>query len=100
MVFLICVVTCYGYPVFLPGRWSLDTFFTFYLMVLVALVLFFGWKLLKKTKFIKPLECDLVWQKPVIDAYEENFTEDAKGFWQEIGEMFLCGRKIKSKSKA
>ena len=100
MIFLTCVVTCYGYPVFLPGRWSLDTFFTFYLMVLVAPVLFFGWKLLKRTKFIKPLECDLVWQKPIIDAYEDNFTEPATGFWQEIGQMFLCGRTIKSKSKA
>ncbi|KAF2830227.1 hypothetical protein CC86DRAFT_368063 [Ophiobolus disseminans] len=99
MIFLTCVVTCYGYPVFLPGRWSLDTFFTFYLMVLVAPVLFFGWKFLKKTKFIKPLECDLIWQKAIIDAYEENFNEPATGFWQEIGHMFLCGRSIK-KSKA
>jgi amino acid permease len=55
LVFLTCVVTCYGYPVFLPGRWSIVTFFTFYLMVLAAPVLFFGWKLFRKTKFIHPL---------------------------------------------
>jgi amino acid transporter len=101
LLFLTCVVTCYGYPVFLPGRWAIDTFFTFYLMVLVAPLLFFGWKLLKRTKFIKPLEADLQWQKAVIDAYEENYTEPAVGFWQEIGQMFLCGRTIKrSKSDA
>ncbi|KAH7090205.1 amino acid permease/ SLC12A domain-containing protein [Paraphoma chrysanthemicola] len=101
LIFLTCVVTCYGYPVFLPGRWAIDTFFTFYLMVLVAPFLFFGWKFYKGTKFIKPLEADLQWQKAVIDAYEDNFNEAAVGFWQEIGQMFLCGRTIKkSKSEA
>jgi amino acid transporter len=95
LIFLTCVVTCYGYPVFLPGRWAIDTFFTFYLMVLVAPVLFFGWKLFKRTKFIKPLEADLIWQKPVIDAYEESYSEPTTGFWQELGQMFLCGRNIK-----
>jgi amino acid transporter len=101
LIFLTCVVTCYGYPVFLPGRWAIDTFFTFYLMVLVAPFLFFGWKLFKKTKFVKPLDADLIWQKPVIDAYEESFNEPQTGFWQEIGQMFLCGRNIKkNRSKA
>ncbi|KAH7398661.1 amino acid permease/ SLC12A domain-containing protein [Phaeosphaeria sp. MPI-PUGE-AT-0046c] len=100
LIFLTCVVTCYGYPVFLPGRWAIDTFFTFYLMVLVAPVLFFGWKLFKRTKFVKPLEADLIWQKPVIDAYEENCSEPATSFWQEIGQMFLCGKKLRKTSKA
>jgi amino acid transporter len=95
LVFLICVVTCYGYPTFLPGHFTVEDFFTFYLMVLVAPVLFFGWKFLKRTKFIKPLEADLIWQKPIIDAYEESYTEPAMGFWQEIGQMFLCGRGVK-----
>jgi len=100
LIFLTCVVTCYGYPVFLPGRWSIDTFFTFYLMVLAAPILFFGWKFCKKTKFIKPLEADLVWHKLIIDAYEDNFTEEATGFWQEVLQIFVCGKKIKRKSKA
>jgi amino acid transporter len=95
LVFLICVVTCYGYPVFLPGRWAIDTFFTCYLIVLVAPLLFFGWKLFKKTKFVKPLEADLVRQKPVIDAYEDSYSEPELGFWQETGHMFLCGRNTK-----
>jgi len=86
--------------VFLPGRWSIDTFFTFYLMVLAAPILFFGWKFCKKTKFIKPLEADLVWHKLIIDAYEDNFTEEATGFWQEVLQIFVCGKKIKRKSKA
>lgn len=88
MIFLIFVVTCYGYTTFLPGNFTADTFLTYYMMVLVAPVLFFGWKLFKRTKFIKPLECDLVWQGPVIDAYEASYNEPAVGFWTEIGQMF------------
>jgi amino acid transporter len=88
LIFLTMVVTCYGYTVFLPGRFEIDTFFTYYMMVLVAPVLFFGWKLLKRTKFIPAHETDLLWQKPVIDAYEATFDEPAVGFWTEIGQMF------------
>ncbi|KAJ4369218.1 hypothetical protein N0V83_006303 [Neocucurbitaria cava] len=88
LIFLTMVVTCYGYSVFLPGQFAIDTFFTYYMMVLVAPVLFFGWKLFKRTKFIPASECDLVWQKAVIDAYEESFNEPAVGFWQEIGQIF------------
>ncbi|KAF1851673.1 uncharacterized protein K460DRAFT_298939 [Cucurbitaria berberidis CBS 394.84] len=96
LIFLTCVVTCYGYPVFLPGKFTLDTFFTFYMMVLLAPVLFFGWKFLKRTKFVPAAECDLVWQKPVIDAYEESYNEPAVGFWTEIGQMFGFRRNKKA----
>lgn len=88
LIFLTLVVTCYGYGTFLPGAFTPDGFLTYYLMVLVAPVLFFGWKIIKKTHFIKPLECDLVWQKAVIDAYEESFDEPRLSFWIEIGQMF------------
>jgi amino acid transporter len=81
LIVLTCVVTCYEYSVSLPGRWAIDNFFKFYLMVLVAPFLLFGWKVLKRTKSINPLEADLVWQKPVIDAYEEAFDEPALRFW-------------------
>jgi hypothetical protein len=37
---------------------------------------------------------------PIIDTYEENFAEEATSFWQEILSIFLCGKKIKCKSKA
>ena len=88
LIFLTMVVTCYGYTVFLPGQFAIDTFFTYYMMVLVAPVLFFGWKLFKRTKFIKPHEADLVWQKAAIDAYEASYDEPTAGFWTEIGQMF------------
>ncbi|CRG89356.1 General amino acid permease AGP2 [Talaromyces islandicus] len=82
------VVFVYGYTTFLPGSWSVGDFFTYYTMVLVAPILFFGWKVIKRTRFVKPHEADLIWDRPVIDAYEASFTEYAPGFWIEVFQMF------------
>jgi amino acid transporter len=93
LIWMTCVVCCYGYSTFLPGNFTVGDFFTYYTMVLAAPVLFFGWKLFKRTKFIKAHEADLVWDRPVIDAYEATFTEYAPGFWTEILQMFGLRRK-------
>lgn len=92
LVWMIFVVTTYGYSTFLPGNWSVGDFFTYYTMVLAAPLLFFGWKFVKRTKLIKATEMDLVWDRPVIDAYEASFTDYAPGFWTEILQMFRIRR--------
>jgi yeast amino acid transporter len=94
--FLTCVVCCYGYSVFLPGSFTISGFFTYYTMVLVAPITFFGWKFAKKTKFIKASEADLVWERPLIDAYEATFEEVPVGFWTEIIQMFGLKRNKQS----
>lgn len=53
-------------------------------MVGVAPILFIFWKLIKRTKFVKPHEADLVWDRPVIDAYEETFYGPPSSFWKEM----------------
>jgi amino acid transporter len=53
-------------------------------MVFVAIITYSGWKLIKRTKIIPVSEVDLVWEKPVIDAYEEQFEEQPIGFWTEM----------------
>jgi len=90
LTFMVCVVCCYGYACFLP--WSVDSFFSSYTMVLVAPVLFIFWKVVKRTKFVGPLEADLVWERPTIDAYEESFLSPPIGFWREILQMVGIGR--------
>ncbi|KAF1972242.1 hypothetical protein BU23DRAFT_535202 [Bimuria novae-zelandiae CBS 107.79] len=91
LVFLTCVAMCYGYTVFLPGYFSTEAFLTFYMMLLVDLVLFVGWKLWKKTKFVKASEADLIWDKPIIDAYENGLMGEHIGFWRDLGNMFGKG---------
>ena len=80
------IVFFYGYSSFTP--WTIDSFLTHYAMLMVAPVLFLAWKIMKGTKIVKPLEADLVWERPVIDAYEAaDFTQPV-GFWTEVLQMF------------
>jgi amino acid transporter len=74
LCFEIVVVFVYGYSTF-KGKFSLESFFTYYTMVGVAPILFVFWKVLHKTKWRSPQEVDLVWDAPLIDAYEASFSK-------------------------
>lgn len=87
------IVIFYGYTAFTP--WSVETFFRNYTMQIIMPILFIGWKFFKKTRFVRPHEADLEWERPVIDAYENGLKDPPTGFWREMGH--LVG--IKSKSK-
>jgi amino acid transporter len=91
---MIFTVATYGYTVFLPGWWNTGTFFTYYTMVFVCAVLFPFWKFLKKTKFVRPQDVDLVWETPIIDAYEASI-EPPLGLWTDLGQYFGIRRKKK-----
>ncbi|KUJ13711.1 amino acid transporter-like protein [Mollisia scopiformis] len=78
-------VTCYGYTTFLPGGWwDVGTFFSYYTMVFFVLVAYFGWKIVKRTKTVKASELDLVWERPVIDAYEATYVDTSVGFRETL----------------
>jgi hypothetical protein len=51
-------------------------------MVIVAPIFFVFWKVLKRTKWRAPHEVDLVWDAPLIDAYEASFITPPVGFWE------------------
>ncbi|OAP60514.1 hypothetical protein AYL99_05516 [Fonsecaea erecta] len=84
MIFMICIVGTYGYTTFLPGWWDVGTFFSYYTMCFVCPLLYVGFKIVKRTKIVRPEEADLVWERPVIDAYEATFVDVPLGFWQEL----------------
>lgn len=63
-----------GYPVFLSGNWSIPTFFFSYTMIGVFPLLFFGWKFLKKTKWLKAEEVDLLKDLDEIEEYTRNYV--------------------------
>lgn len=67
MVFII------GYAVFLPGGWSVSTFLFNYVMIFVDLAIYLFWKVLKRTKWIKPEDADLVTGLAEIEEYEYEF---------------------------
>ena len=92
---MIVIVFTYGYSSFKP--WSADLFFSSYTMLLIAPITFTFWKVLKGTKFIKPHEADLVWERPIVDAYEASFLSPPVGFWTEMLQLVGIGRKFKDR---
>ncbi len=92
--FEIVVVFVYGYSTFLPGQFTVEGFFTYYTMVLLAPITFFGWKLLKRTHWRRAHEVDLVWDGPLIDAYEASFITPPVGFWTEMLQLVGLKRKV------
>ena len=88
LAFYAVVIMIRGYTVFLPGLWDIATFFTTYTMVGVAPVFFVAWKLFYRTQWVKPTEADLIWDAPLIDAYEAMHFEKSVGFWTEMARMF------------
>lgn len=92
------IVFCYGYSSFTP--FSVDNFFIYYTLLLVAPITFFGWKLVKRTKLLKPLEVDLVWERPTIDNYEATFIDPPRSFWSEmLGPLAFWGKAKKGSDR-
>ncbi|CCF39410.1 amino acid permease [Colletotrichum higginsianum] len=81
-----------GYTVFLPldGYWNIPDFLFSYTMVGIFPVLYFGWKILKRTKIFKPEEVDLYRDKDEIDEYERTFvpTPPANMFERILDKLF------------
>ncbi|KAI1820869.1 histidine permease [Xylaria intraflava] len=92
-VYMIIVEGIFGYVVFVPGHWSVANFFPPYTMAFIAILLYFGWKIYHRTKFVKSLEADLVWDKPQIDAYENSFTEPPTRLRDELWAVFTRRQK-------
>ncbi|EGV66798.1 hypothetical protein CANTEDRAFT_112247 [Yamadazyma tenuis ATCC 10573] len=73
LFFLIIMVGILGYPVFLPDSWDTPSFIFNYIMVFVNIVLVIFWKLLKRTKYIHPIDADLVTGLEEIEEHEYEY---------------------------
>ncbi|KAK7550730.1 amino acid transporter-like protein [Phyllosticta citricarpa] len=83
LLLMIGTVGAYGYTVFLPGGWwNVGTFFTYYTMVFVCIILYVGFKVFMRTRLVPPGEADLVWERPRVDAHEAE-TEAPRGIWED-----------------
>ncbi|KAG9783424.1 amino acid permease, partial [Aureobasidium melanogenum] len=79
-----------GYTVFLPGNWDVPTFLFSYTSVAVFPILFVGWKLYKKTKWLKPEEVDLRKDLDDIEEYERTYVprEPRNAFVKYFDKLF------------
>ncbi|KAJ3464868.1 hypothetical protein MRS44_009654 [Fusarium solani] len=99
LVIQFIIVLTYGYYAFRP-RFNVEVFFQNYSMQILAVLLFSGWKLFKRTRYIRPHEVDLVWERPQIEAYENSFTEPPVGFWTEMAQLVGFRRNEKTSAEA
>ncbi|KAL4790968.1 amino acid permease/ SLC12A domain-containing protein [Aspergillus venezuelensis] len=70
-----------GYTVFIKGKWDTTTFFTSYTMVGFFVVAFLGWKVLRRTRYVRLGEADLGLGgiKEEIDTYEGLYEKPRRG---------------------
>ncbi|CAI6230663.1 unnamed protein product [Periconia digitata] len=94
LAFLIAIIFSYGYTVFLPGFWKIDDFMASYAMLFVYPILYVFWKLVKKTKIVASRDVDLVWDAPLLDAYEASFITPPVGFWTELLQLIGLKRNV------
>lgn len=64
-------------------------------MVGVAPILYIFWKVVKRTRFVRSSEADLLWERPIIDAYEATFVSPPVGFWTEMIQLIGLRRGAK-----
>ncbi|KAK8153196.1 amino acid permease/ SLC12A domain-containing protein [Phyllosticta citrichinensis] len=79
-----------GYSIFIDDNFTVPDFLFQYMMVGVFPVVFVLWKVIKKTKWLRPAEVDLttgVWE---IDVYTENFvpTPSKTAFTRALDKIF------------
>ncbi|TPX12022.1 uncharacterized protein E0L32_007325 [Thyridium curvatum] len=68
-----------GYTVFLPGNWDIPTFLFSYTMIGLCPILYFGWKIIHKTKIHKASEIDLQRDLAGIEEYHRNYVPPPPG---------------------
>jgi amino acid transporter len=82
-----CLIVAFfnGFDAFFPGRFSAKTFIPPYIDIPIVLTLFFGYKLVKKTRFVKTADMDLWSGKAEIDRLEPHWpVVEPKNFLQRI----------------
>jgi amino acid transporter len=81
--FCITIAFFNGFDAFFPGRFSAKTFIPPYIDIPIFLSLFLGYKLIKRTKFVKLEDMDLWSGKAEIDALEPTWKVPVPRNWLE-----------------
>lgn len=81
--FLWCLVGILGYETLMPGRWDVKTFLYKYVMIFVSAAVFIAWKLIKRSKFVKPAEADLTTGLDEIEEHEYQYYAELEANQQQ-----------------
>ena len=83
-----------GFYNFIHGHFDIESFFTRYFIIPLAIGLFTFWKLFKKTRYLRPHEVDL---ESIFEDIKENpeHIEESKPIWAK----FSIKRGLKNEEK-
>ncbi|OAA65538.1 amino acid permease [Niveomyces insectorum RCEF 264] len=74
-----------GFNVFIHGHWSGSDFVAAYINIPLFFLLFFGWKILKRTRWRKAAEADLQTGKAELDAEDAHWPEiKPRNFFERV----------------
>lgn len=62
-----------GYTVFLPGNWSIETFLFNYFIIFLDIAVFIGYKVIKRTKLVKPENADITTGLAEVEEHERMY---------------------------
>ncbi|GAA5923553.1 hypothetical protein JCM1841_002980 [Sporobolomyces salmonicolor] len=68
LILIILVIFFNGYTVFLSGNWDTATFIISYITLVIFAILYVGWKLFKRTKFVRLADMDFETGRRELDA--------------------------------
>ncbi|CCE87116.1 Piso0_005655 [Millerozyma farinosa CBS 7064] len=66
------------YSIFQPGNWDIKSFLFSYLMIFVDIAIYVGVKLIKRPKWVKPEDVDLVTGLKEVEQHERQFYAEAE----------------------
>ncbi|CAK7562458.1 MAG: hypothetical protein SEPTF4163_000303 [Sporothrix epigloea] len=75
LIFFSLIILFNGFNVFVHGNWDVSDFIAAYIGIPIFAVLYFSWKLIKRTHLIKAAEADLQTGKAQLDAEDANWPE-------------------------
>lgn len=90
-----CFLWIQGYEVFLKGNWKVSTFLFNYLIIFVDIVIFIVWKIVKRTKFIKPEDADITSGLAEVAEHERLFylhlelTSEKRSFFGKVSKVLF-----------
>lgn len=68
-----CFMWIQGYTVFLKGQWSVETFLFNYFIIFLDIAIFILWKVIKRTKMIRPEDADLQTGLAEVEEHEKYY---------------------------
>ncbi|KZF19661.1 hypothetical protein L228DRAFT_254282 [Xylona heveae TC161] len=85
LIYFLVIILFNGWAVFVHGDWNVSDFLVAYIGIPIYLGLYAFWKIVKRTKFVKPEEADIYSGKAILDEEDSKWPEQVpRNFIEKI----------------